>query len=49
MLNIIIEENTNLNIVTLNLWMVSLIPEECIIKIKELYGKKFDSLDELEI
>ena len=44
-----LEENTNLNIVTLNLWMVSLIPEECIIKIKELYGKKFDSLDELEI
>lgn len=44
-----LEENTNLNIVTLNLWMVSLIPQECIIKIKELYGKKFDSLDELEI
>ena len=29
--------------------MVSLIPEECITKIKDLYGKKFDSLDELEI
>ena len=44
-----LEENIKLNTVTLNLWMVSLIPEECITKIKDLYGKKFDSLDELEI
>ena len=44
-----LEENINLNVVVLNLWMVSLIPQECITKIKELYGKKFDSLDELEI
>lgn len=44
-----LEENLKLNTVTLNLWMLSLIPEECIIKIKELYGEKFNELDEIEI
>lgn len=29
--------------------MVSLIPEECLDKIRMLYGKEFDSLDELEV
>ncbi|MBP3928768.1 MAG: putative DNA binding domain-containing protein [Peptostreptococcaceae bacterium] len=44
-----LEENIKLNIVILNLWMVSLIPEDCITKIKEIYGNKFDYLEELEI
>jgi ATP-dependent DNA helicase RecG len=43
------EENIKLNMVTLKLWMVSLIPEECLVKVRELFGKQFDTLEKTEV
>lgn len=44
-----LEENIKLNTVTLNMWMVSLIPNECLDELRNMYGEKFDTLGELEV
>ncbi|WP_434798719.1 ATP-binding protein [Terrisporobacter vanillatitrophus] len=44
-----LEENIKLNTVTLNMWMVSLIPKECLDELRNMYGEKFDTLGELEV
>lgn len=40
-----IEENIDLRQVELKLWMISLMPEECLRSLKELYGKHFEKLN----
>jgi len=44
-----LEENHHIRDVTLTLWMTSLISEECLEKLKLLFGRKMDSLNSTEI
>ncbi|MDY3958507.1 RNA-binding domain-containing protein [Romboutsia timonensis] len=40
-----LEEHVNLNYVSLKLWMLSMIPSECLDDLREIYGEKFNKLD----
>ena len=40
-----LEEHVNLNYVSLKLWMLSIIPEDCLNDLKEIYGEKFNELN----
>lgn len=41
-----LEENTNLNYVSLKLWMLSVIPDDCLEELKDIYGKSFSLLND---
>lgn len=41
-----LEENTNLNYVSLKLWMLSVIPDDCLEELKCIYGKSFSLLND---
>jgi predicted HTH transcriptional regulator len=40
-----LEENVGLNYVSLKLWMLSMIPSECLDYLKKIYGDKFNKLN----
>lgn len=44
-----LDEDINLNQVCLNLWMVSMIPEECLVELKKIYGISFNKLNKNEV
>lgn len=41
-----LEEDTNLNLVSLKLWMLSVIPDDCLEELKKIYGKSFNLLND---
>lgn len=40
-----LEENINLNYVSLKLWMLSVIPDDCLEELKKIYGNSFKALN----
>lgn len=44
-----LKEETNLNQVSLKLWMISMLPEECLESLKSIFGKAFNSFNKDEV
>ena len=44
-----LKEETNLNQVSLKLWMISMLPEECLESLKNIFGKEFNSFNKDEV
>lgn len=44
-----LKEETNLSQVSLKLWMISMLPEECLESLKSIFGKAFNSFNKDEV
>ena len=44
-----LKEETNLSQVSLKLWMISMLPEECLESLKNIFGKEFNSFNKDEV